>query len=126
LEAGTAGGTTVTAPGSTTLSTAGQAATWGVRALGTGLAMRGVTGYLTPESPSKAGDSYLFDGPQNNVKEGIAVPLLYGRLIIGGSIMNFGFIEDKITQQQSGYTRVISGQAAPANSDTESSTTEDG
>ena len=103
-----------------------KAAQWGMRALGTGLAMRGVTGYLTPESPSKAGDSYLFDGPQNNVKEGIAVPLLYGRLIVGGSIMNFGFIEDKITQQQSGYTRVISGQAAPANSDTESSTTEDG
>lgn len=118
LEAGTYG-TTVTAPGSTALSTAGKVATWGVRALGTGLAMRGVTGYLTPDSPSNAGESYLFSGPQNNAKEGVAVPLLYGRLIVGGGIINFGFIEDKVTQQQSGYTRVVQGQEAPANSDEE-------
>ena len=103
----------------TVLTTAGQVATWGVRALGVGLAMRGVTGYLTPESPSNAGDSYLFSGPQNTVKEGVAVPLLYGRLIVGGAIINFGFVEDKVTQQQSGYTRVIQGQDAPANSDEE-------
>jgi predicted phage tail protein len=103
----------------TTLTTAGQVATWGVRALGVGLAMSGVTGYLTPDSPSNAGESYLFNGPQNNAKEGIAVPLLYGRLIVGGGIINFGFIEDKVTQQQSGYTRVVQGQDAPANSDEE-------
>jgi hypothetical protein len=84
-----------------------------------GLAMSGVTGYLTPDSPSNAGESYLFNGPQNNAKEGIAVPLLYGRLIVGGGIINFGFIEDKVTQQQSGYTRVVQGQDAPANSDEE-------
>jgi predicted phage tail protein len=96
-----------------------KVAQWGVKALGVGLAMSGVTGYLTPDSPSKAGESYLFNGPQNNVKEGIAVPLLYGRLIVGGGIINFGFIEDKVTQQQSGYTRIIQGQEAPANSDEE-------
>lgn len=108
------------------LTTAGQVATWGVRALGTGLAMKGVTDYLTPDTPSAAGDSYLFNGPQNNVKEGVAVPLLYGRLIIGGSIMNFGFIEDRVRQQQSGYTKIVSGQQAPANSDDETDDSDGG
>tara|TARA_A100001015_G_scaffold194184_1_gene216457 strand:- start:284 stop:1036 length:753 start_codon:yes stop_codon:yes gene_type:complete len=117
---------TTASSASTTLSTAGQVATWGVRALGTGLAMKGVTDYLTPDTPSAAGDSYLFNGPQNNVKEGVAVPLLYGRLIIGGSIMNFGFIEDRVRQQQSGYTKIVSGQQAPANSDDETDDSDDG
>lgn len=61
--------------------------------VGSTLAMRGIMGLMTPKDPSEAGDSYYFDGPVNNVKQGVPVPLLYGRLIIGGSPMNFAFLE---------------------------------
>ena len=89
------------------LNTAGQLATIGIQALGVGLAMSGVTGYLTPDSPSEAGDSYLFDGPANNVKQGVPVPICYGQLIVGGAVMNFGFVEDRIDNFiTSGYERV--------------------
>ena len=113
--AGTAGGTT-TVGGSTQLSTYGKVATWGVQSLGVGLAMSGVIGYMTPESPSEAGDSYLFDGPQNNTKQGVPVPLLYGQLIVGGAITNFGFIDSKISYQQTGYTIISPDSSSPAGS----------
>ena len=72
---------------------------------------------MTPESPSEAGDSYLFDGPQNNTKQGVPVPLLYGELIVGGAITNFGFIDRKISYQQTGYTIISSADSSsPANS----------
>ena len=89
---------------------------WGIATLGTGLAMAGVVGYMTPESPSEAGDSYLFDGPQNNTKQGVPVPLLYGQLIVGGAITNFGFIDSKISYQQTGYTVISPDSSSPAGS----------
>ena len=101
----------------TQLTTAGQLATIGVQALGVGLAMSGVTGYLTPESPSEAGDSYLFDGPANNVKQGVPVPICYGQLIVGGAVMNFGFVEDRIDNFiTSGYERVNANEDSPPGS----------
>ena len=90
-----------------------QAASWGVSTLGVGLAMSGVVGYMTPESPSEAGDSYLFDGPQNNTKQGIPVPLLYGELIVGGALTNIGFIDTKINYQQTGYTIISPDTSSP-------------
>jgi predicted phage tail protein len=57
------------------------------------LAQRGITGLMTPKDASEAGDGYFFDGPTNTVKQGIPVPLLYGELIVGGSPMNFSFLE---------------------------------
>ena len=98
------------------LNTAGQLATIGVQALGVGLAMSGVTGYLTPDSPSEAGDSYLFDGPQNNVKQGVPVPVCYGQLIVGGAVINFGFVEDRLGYEISGYTRITKNENSAANS----------
>jgi predicted phage tail protein len=89
---------------------------WGISTLGVGLAMSGVIGYMTPESPSEAGDSYLFDGPQNNTKQGVPVPLLYGQLIVGGAITNFGFIDSKISYQQTGYTIISPDSSSPAGS----------
>ena len=110
------GASTTTVGGSTQLSTYGKVATWGVQSLGVGLAMSGVVGYMTPESPSEAGDSYLFDGPQNNTKQGVPVPLLYGQLIVGGAITNFGFIDSKISYQQTGYTIISPDSSSPAGS----------
>ena len=89
----------------------------GIQALGVGLAMSGVTGLMTPDSPSEAGDSYLFNGPQNNVKEGVPVPICYGQLIVGGAVMNFGFIEDRIDNFiVSGYERVNANEDSPPGS----------
>ncbi len=96
-----------------TIATYGQVAAWGVSTLGVGLAMSGVVGYMTPESPSEAGDSYLFDGPQNNTKQGIPVPLLYGELIVGGALTNIGFIDTKINYQQTGYTIISPDTSSP-------------
>lgn len=95
----------------TQLNTVGQLARIGIQSLGVGLAMSGVTGYLTPEGPSEAGKSYLFDGPVNNAKQGIPVPVAYGELIVGGAIMNAGFIEDLITGEQTGYEIVTDGDS---------------
>ncbi len=99
-----------------TIETMNAVGRWGIATLGTGLAMAGVVGYMTPESPSEAGDSYLFDGPQNNTKQGVPVPLLYGQLIVGGAITNFGFIDSKISYQQTGYTLISPDSSSPAGS----------
>ena len=89
----------------------------GVQTLGVGLMMSGVTGYLTPDSPSEAGDSYLFDGPQNNVKQGVPVPICYGQLIVGGAVMNFGFVEDRVDNIiVGGYERVNANEDSPPGS----------
>ena len=103
----------VATKGGAQFNTFGQVAAWGVTTLGVGLAMSGVVGYMTPESPSESGDSYLFDGPQNNTKQGVPVPLLYGELIVGGAITNFGFIDSKISYQQTGYTVISSDSSSP-------------
>jgi len=117
LTAGAEGEVLVVATkGGAQLNTYGQVAAWGVTTLGVGLAMSGVVGYMTPESPSEAGDSYLFDGPQNNTKQGVPVPLLYGELIVGGAITNFGFIDNKISYQQTGYTLISPDSSSPAGS----------
>ena len=83
-----------------------------IQTLGATLGMEGVTGYLTPDSPSEAGKSYLYDGPENNVLQGAPVPLLYGNLLVGGSVINFGFIEDQVTTKQQGYTLIKDGYYA--------------
>lgn len=61
--------------------------------VGSLLMMQGITDLMTPKKASEAGDGYFFDGPVNTVKQGVPVPLLYGRLIVGGSPMNFAFLE---------------------------------
>ena len=111
--AGAEGTYVVAKAGGATLNTYGQVAAWGVTTLGVGLAMSGVIGYMTPESPSESGDSYLFDGPQNNTKQGVPVPLLYGQLIVGGAITNFGYIDSKISYEQTGYTLISPDSSSP-------------
>lgn len=50
-----------------------------------------ISEYFAPKPPSPTEEGYLFDGPENTVKQGIPVPLCYGQLEIGGTPMNFGF-----------------------------------
>jgi len=57
------------------------------------LTMNGIMGLMTPLDPSEAGKGHFFDGPVNTTKQGIPVPLLYGELIVGGTPMNFSFLD---------------------------------
>ena len=92
------------------IETAKAMTTKAVQAVGTNLAMSGVMGYLTPDTPSASGKSYLFDGPENNVKEGVPVPLLYGQLLVGGSVINFGVEETSLPNYTlQGYTFITDG-----------------
>ena len=89
-----------------------QAAMLGVGAL---LTMNGMMGLMTPKEPSEAGESHFFDGPVNNVKQGVPVPLLYGRLIVGGSPINFSFLEgDSNLTTKTQYIVTPSGQGNSA------------
>ena len=87
----------------------------GVMLLGSILATQGITELMTPKSPSKSKDGYLFNGPENTVKQGIPVPLCYGELIVGGAPVNFGFIGD--LTRPSGYTFVGKSGGSVPNSD---------
>lgn len=100
-----------------TLNKGGQVAIKMAQAAGVSLGMEGVMGYLTPDTPSASGKSYLFDGPENNVKQGAPVPILYGQLMIGGSVMNYGLEEIGLTNHaQAGYTLVTDGSVTYSSS----------
>jgi predicted phage tail protein len=89
-----------------------------IQGVGTNLALSGVQGYLTPDTPSTSGKSYLFNGPENNVKEGVPVPLLYGQLMVGGSVINFGVEEEALPPfALQGYTRITDGSSSWTTSD---------
>jgi predicted phage tail protein len=89
-----------------------------IQGVGTNLALSGVQGYLTPDTPSTSGKSYLFNGPENNVKEGVPVPLLYGQLMVGGSVINFGVEEEALPPYNlQGYTRITDGSSSWTTSD---------
>ena len=58
--------------------------------LATNLALADIQQLLAPgpETDAQQPESYLFDGPVNNFREGQPVPILYGELIIGGTPIN--------------------------------------
>jgi len=66
---------------------------WYLIGAGALLASIGIVEMLTPDTPSNSKDGYLFNGPENSVKQGIPVPLCYGELIVGGAPINFGFTD---------------------------------
>lgn len=109
-DAGEVAGTineTVTVGQPIKLNDAGVAATRMTQAAGVRLGMEGVMGYLTPDSPIGSDESYLFDGPENNIQQGVAVPLLYGQLMVGGSVINYGLEEVGLGEySQQGYVLV--------------------
>lgn len=87
----------------------------GMMVVGSILATQGLTEMMTPDSPSEAREGYLFNGPENSIKQGIPVPLCYGQLIVGGAPINFGFIGD-ITRP-AGFTYAGKQGYSPPNSD---------
>ena len=71
--------------------------------VGTQLALNGIVKLMTDEPESlDEQESTLFNGPINNTKSGIPVPLAYGRMEVGGAVINFGFTDYRITGNQGG------------------------
>jgi predicted phage tail protein len=75
----------------------------------------GIAEFLTPNTPSNAGEGFLFNGPENTVKQGIPVPLCYGELVVGGAPINFGFVTSKYS---GGFKLVSAGETGYASHDT--------
>lgn len=98
---GVAGGAGLTAAGTYTMAGAAAAAgtstaaILGVQAasyLGMGLVLAGAAAMLTPDVDDGGGaeqaENYHFSGPINTVKQGGAVPLVYGRAIVGSTTIS--------------------------------------
>jgi len=90
---------------------------WYLIGAGALLASIGIVEMLTPDTPSNSKDGYLFNGPENSVKQGIPVPLCYGELIVGGAPINFGFT-DRRSDYASGFSRVTVSESGYGSHDT--------
>ena len=84
-----------------TLGAAAAATALGL--VGSALLNSALSEYMAPKKGMERGDAFLFDGPVNNAKEGIPVPLAYGQLIVGGTPISFGFTNRERTSS-SGFT----------------------
>jgi len=71
--------------------------------MGSTLLNSALSEYMAPKKGMERGDAFLFDGPVNNAKEGIPVPLAYGQLLVGGTPISFGFTNRERTSS-SGFT----------------------
>ena len=92
--------------------------------IGSALLNSGVAEYMAPKKAGEKGDAFLFDGPVNNVKEGIPVPLAYGQVLVGGATISFGFSDHEVSSSsgfrfsQSTGGLYSSSTSSPPNSST--------
>ena len=83
-------GSAVTVTGLTNLGAA-------VMMLGTNLALSGIAEMTAPDAGKGNDDeSYFFNGAENNIEQGAPVPLLYGKMKIGGTPIAQGFAPGRI------------------------------
>lgn len=69
-------------------------------AMGGAMMFGGISMMLAPTIESDAGNeeqSYLFDGAMNSVKQGTPVPILYGRMIVGGATISASVKSNQFT-----------------------------
>jgi len=71
----------------------------GVGMIGSALLNSALSEYMAPKKGMERGDAFLFDGPVNNTKEGLPVPLAYGQVLVGGATIAFGFTNREVTAQ---------------------------
>ena len=69
-----------------------------VKMLGMNMLLAGVT-QLMMDDPSndKEEEGAMFGGPAQTIKHGQPVPLCYGKMMVGGTPINFGFGVDKLS-----------------------------
>jgi predicted phage tail protein len=77
----------------------GVAAGVAVGMIGSTLVNSALAEYMAPKKGMERGDAFLFDGPVNNTKEGLPVPLAYGQVLVGGATIAFGFTNREVTAQ---------------------------
>ena len=82
-----------------------QWGTWAISALastGMMLATMGIVEMMMPDDPDSIEEkkSTLFNGPINTTKSGVPVPIAYGKTIVGGAVVNFGFTRSRVKSQQ--------------------------
>jgi len=99
-------GGAVTVPGMTMAEAFGSLSTWQSIGLtmGASLAFGGASLLLAPSIDGSGGDeeqSYLFDGAINSTKQGTPVPILYGRMTVGGAVISASI---KSNQETAGIT----------------------
>jgi len=113
-------------------STAAILATQGLGYLGTALMLGGAAMMLAPDVPdgtsSEKAENYLFSGPVNTVKEGQAIPLVYGRAIVGSKTVMASLFTNNSRKKVSAGRKMVgisnfrtdgskSGQGATTTSD---------
>lgn len=92
-----------------TSGTTGQAIASIMFNVGMQLALNGIIA-LTTDEPDELDEekAQMFNGPINNTKSGIPVPLCYGEIEVGGAVVNFGFTDRRLVSHQ-GYEFVSKG-----------------
>ena len=65
----------------------------------------GILGLVQDDSPPEDADAAVFGGPINVVKQGIPIPLLYGKLEVAGAPINYGFTNKRI-KRNNGWVNI--------------------
>ena len=65
----------------------------------------GILGLVQDDSPPEEVDAAVFGGPINVVKQGIPIPLLYGKLEVAGAPINYGFTNKRI-KRNNGWVNI--------------------
>jgi predicted phage tail protein len=89
--------------GATAFSVAGVGVTYGnIAAIGLAVALSGVSQLLAPQPKLNAGterdrrESFLFNGASNTAQQGGAVPVVYGRALVGSMVISAGLQAEQI------------------------------
>ena len=77
--------------------------------MGANLAISGIAQLMAPgpETDQKQEEGYLFQGPQNNIQQGLPVPVCYGELLVGGAPISLSFRPEYTNQYGRGRGRGI-------------------
>ena len=74
--------------------------------MGANLALAGISQLMAPgpETDTKQEEGYLFQGPQNNIEQGLPVPVCYGELMVGGAPISLSFRPDNSSYSGGSYS----------------------
>jgi len=85
--------------------------TQGLGYLGTAMMLGGAAMMLAPDVPdgtsAEKAENYLFSGPVNTVKEGGAVPLVYGRAIVGSKTVSASLFTNTSKQKMTAGRKMV-------------------
>lgn len=74
-------------------------------AVGGYLMFDGIMGLIADDTPPEDVEAAIFGGPVNVAKQGIPIPLCYGKMEVSGAPINFGFTTKRI-KQNTGWVNI--------------------